>query len=280
MKAIYKCRIIFPLLIFVIVVSCQSSKIGVSKYQKNPIIVDGSSSEWKDTLQYDYSSKIWYSLTNDSTNIYVRLMFVDESLQQKVRKLGLTVWFDTTACKKKLFGIGFPVKHEPGQEGQFGADDAPGNRNKKGFEDDPLSAMQQDVEVFGYSSKNDYRKYVMSESPFKPSIGKGEFNSTIYELAIPLKELFKNRKYAFGKVLSVGFITGKMELPNMEKGGMPERGEMPGGGMGSEGGGMGGGRGMHSGGGRESGSTPRNMESMQQEIQLWIKTYTIISLLK
>lgn len=265
-------------------VSCQSSKIGVSKFQKNPIMADGSSSDWKDTLQYDNSSKIWYCVTNDSINLYVRLKFDDESLQKKVRMLGLTVWFDTTACRKKLFGIGFPVMREPGQDDQFKLGNRNKNKDMKGFDEDPLSTLQQDVEVFGYSSKNDYRKYVMTESPFKPSIGKGEYNSTIYELAIPLKDLFRDREYAFGKILSIGFITGKMELPEMGKEGRPEQGEMAGRGMGPEGGrmggGMGGGRGMRPGGDRESGGMPQNMESMQRQTEFWIKKYTIISALK
>jgi hypothetical protein len=270
-----------------LMLSCGSSKVIRNTFQKNPLVIDGKSNDWKDTLQYDSNSKIWYSVTNDNDFLYLRLMFVDETLQRKIRMLGLTVWFDTTASRKKTFGIGFPVARTPDQEGGVEMRSRRGENNGRNFgEGIPLE--MQDVEVFGYNDKKDYRKYIYSESPFKPVTGRGEFNSMTYELAVPLKEIFKNRGLIAGRALSVGFVTGKLDLSNrgmggngMPEGGMPG-GRMPrGGGMGGggmEGGGMPGGdmSGGMRGGGREGGRmSGGDFQSLQQSDQVWIKAYKI-----
>ena len=78
-------------LIFIITVflfSCSKPVTGIL-WQYKPVKADGVLSEWQVPLRYfDDKSKLQYTITNDSVNLYVCIRATDEESQLKIVRSG------------------------------------------------------------------------------------------------------------------------------------------------------------------------------------------------
>src|ERR1035437_4912287 len=106
-------------LLFLLVCGCRSSKSAqqdlasqTAAWQKRPLIIDGSDSDWIKPLPYfDRKEKLSYAVSNDKDNIYLMLSTKDPQEQQKILQGGMTVWINRQAQKDEntAVGIGFPT---------------------------------------------------------------------------------------------------------------------------------------------------------------------------
>jgi hypothetical protein len=72
--------------------------------------VDGDLQEWGNPLRfYDTSTRIAYSVANDSANLYLCMRISDEMMKRKVLSVGMTVGIDTLGKKKQQVSITCPL---------------------------------------------------------------------------------------------------------------------------------------------------------------------------
>src|SRR5450759_1747392 len=101
-----------------LLISCSSSKTTTAnitsdknaKWQSKTIIVDGNSDDWdKSKMDFDKSSNVAYTVTNDAGNIYVLLTTADEQTQIKILQGGMALFIDPTLKKKEDISISYPL---------------------------------------------------------------------------------------------------------------------------------------------------------------------------
>ncbi len=95
--------------ILIILASCAKPFYN-SQWQATPVVADGNAKEWSVPLGfYDGETKLQYTFSNDTKNLYLCMKAVDEKTQLKIIRAGLQVWVDTTGKNKHQTGILFPM---------------------------------------------------------------------------------------------------------------------------------------------------------------------------
>jgi hypothetical protein len=90
--------------------SCSSAPLYQSIWQGTSVTVDGDASDWQRPLAYyDADSKLSFTISNDSTKLYLIVEAYDEAAQMKIVRVGLQLWIDTSGGKSKDIGILYPV---------------------------------------------------------------------------------------------------------------------------------------------------------------------------
>jgi uncharacterized membrane protein YgcG len=80
------------------------------------VVIDGSLSEWGDSLSYYNSeTEINYTLANDKDNLYLVLKTKDPVEQAKILHSGITLGIDTKGKKKAAYSVTFPVQDNEGK---------------------------------------------------------------------------------------------------------------------------------------------------------------------
>lgn len=229
-----------------------------SRFVATPPVIDGKTTEWADSLQYDASSHLQYQVLNDARTVYVRLKAADMPTQAKMAYLGMVVWLDSTGRNQQQLGVRFPL---PVDLSTF---KAPAERPAGAM--GPTAAERQEehltrlrsiivganqMELLNYRGS---KEPVLTDSEaklgVKSAIGLDARNNLIYELAVPLRLLYRRvPALATGQVATVGvWMAGQRPkpAPGSQQSDMSVVG--PQGGMGGYGG-MGGMRGGYGGGG-------------------------------
>lgn len=236
-------------------------------YQEKALEIDGSSSDWTTSLDKKGKSDLYYSITNDSENLYVRLNTSNQSIQQKIHMNGLSIWIDTTGKKNKQLGIKCPINRLPQNMNKRSMS----NREQQIVAWDKNQLMEADF--FGFN--NEHEQYFVASNPYdvEISISQDEFKSFYYEVKIPFSSMNLNYVNLCKQTFSMGFIIEAIEMPSspgMNGGGRPQGG--------------GGGRSQGTGGGQMGGGGPQGMTGGasarpdQSEIQeltaatiIWVK---------
>ena len=81
-----------------------------SYWRDRDIIIDGKGEKWSDAKVYLRSKNVAVAAFNDDKFLYLYLVTWDPELRSRILHSGLTVWFDTRAGKRKIFGVSFPVR--------------------------------------------------------------------------------------------------------------------------------------------------------------------------
>ena len=80
-------------------------------WRDSTIVIDGIATDWQQPFRYyDSKSKLQYNVVNDDTAIYICLKTADPATQMKILRAGMDLWLDTTAKKKEVSGIHFPLR--------------------------------------------------------------------------------------------------------------------------------------------------------------------------
>ena len=226
-------------------VRCHPAKVIESSWLKNPINVDGNSSDWAGLINHDPNEPFGIGVVNDDRYLYVCLVSDDQSIHRQVIRYGLTVWLEGGTSEKNRLGICYPL-------GLAGSGvDVHSLREAKG--DSELLRQKIDeafdaIEVIGPGKKQDTlpMKLTVAESSFDLKLkAVPSMERFTYELRIPL-HADSTAPYAVPRP-EKSLITLVLESDAPPSaGGSEEQGEHEGGG-GMGGGGMGGG-GMGGGG--------------------------------
>ncbi|MGI4835248.1 MAG: hypothetical protein ACRYFK_17475 [Janthinobacterium lividum] len=249
-----------------------------SRFIATPPTIDGKSTDWgTDSLKYDANSRLQYEVLNDTRTIYVRLRSADASTQAKLALLGMVAWLDSTGRNQQQFGVHYPLpidlstlKNSPDQRpaGAMG----PSAAERQAMHVARLRSAITDARTVELLKFRGSKQPVLtdSEAPLgvKAALGLDEKDNLIYELAVPLRLIYKKvPALATGQRAAVGvWLVGDKIKPEPGSKQEPDQSMMQsGGGLGSYGGrygggGMGrGGMGMGGGGGYRGG----NMSTFQ-----------------
>ena len=240
----------------------QSAAVGkaTSRYLAAPPIIDGSASDWTDSLQYDANSHLQYQVLNDDRMVYLRLRANDASTQAKLVYLGTVVWLDSTGRNQQQLGVRFPLpidlnslKAAPDRPAGAMGPSAAERQAEHVARLRTAIAGDHEMELLNYRGS---KQPVLTDSESKlgvqAAIGLDARNNLIYELAVPLRLVYRRvPALAAGQAATVGvWIAG--QKPKLPPGSQSADNSVvgPQGGMGGYGGGYGGyGGGGYGGGG-------------------------------
>jgi hypothetical protein len=231
---------------------------------------------WIGKLQYNDESKLAYGCFNNQNDLVIRLKVTDPNVVTKIFATGFTISIDTTGRKNPQFWVKYPLPQgmqnmpRPEELSMKGNSLNPGKDPKEMMKNHLKTALNQ-IEIEGFSDAAVKQTTVNSRS------GEGitawimidSVMNMYYELKIPLKEL-SGKENLTENMISLGFESGKMEMPAMGPGG---GGGRPGGGMSSPGGAAGGGgkgRGMGQGG-PDMQQRAASMQMLTEPIKIWMK---------
>ena len=228
-----------------------------SRFLATPPVIDGKATEWTDSLQYDASSHLQYQVLNDARTVYVRLKAADMPTQAKLAYLGMVVWLDSTGRNQQQLGVKFPLpidlstikapaERPAGAMGPTAAERQEDHLNRLRS----IIASANQMELLNYRGS---KEPVLTDSEakigVKSAIGLDARNNLIYELAVPLRLLYRRvPALATGQVATVGvWVAGQKPKPTPGQSQSDMSVVGPQGGMGGYGGGMGGYGGMRGG---------------------------------
>ena len=270
-KKSIKIQIIAWQLMVIILSSC-STTVYQSLWQSKSVKADGNPEEWSTPLRfYEKNSKLYYTVSNDSENLYLCIIANEEQVQMKIIQSGIQLWIDTTGKNKQQIGIMFPL-----------ADQAknihPSNTRVKGQNPDSRSSFKKlfisefkEMTVSGFRTPIEGTIPTQNNYGISVNINCDSNNVLVYEAIIPFKTFYKQTLSASDstKILGISIIVNAMQeaqMPNDAPGGgmkdngnIGGRGNMPPGGGNMQNGGNMQGRGNMPGGGPPTGENPNSL---------------------
>ena len=239
-----------------------------SRFIATPPTIDGKSTDWgTDSLKYDANSRLQYEVLNDTRTLYVRLRSADASTQAKLALLGMTTWLDSTGRNQQQFGVHYPLPIDlntlkGGEQRPAGAM-GPSAAERQAMHVARLRSAITDARTVELLKFRGSKQPVLTDSDaplgVKAALGLDEKDNLIYELAVPLRLIYKRvPALATGQRAAVGvWMVGDKLKPEPGSKQEPDQSMMQGGGLGSYGGRYGGGmgRGGGMGGGYRGGNT-------------------------
>jgi len=253
----------------------------ISKWQNQPIIIDGNLSDWGSIPRYfDSESNVQYEFRNDAQNLYLTFRSTDQATQIQLQQAGFSIRLKSKSNPANKFSITFSA---PKKKKMPSMDRNPKDKQEKlvdKFSGKPESAPNDSAILDGFllsngiitSENKDLKGICFAKS--KP--GKDQI---VAEFQIPLKEIFGNDfslANITGSSIQLQVIINELSESASKshgrmRGGM--RGGMPGGGGEMGGGGMpGGGEEMGGGGMPERPEMPD--DDMPESLSFSRKSFT------
>ena len=214
-------------------------------------------SGWSGNGQYfDEDFKVWVSVMNDDTSLYLRLLSRSHKSKMMFIRGGFTVWLNNSGDTEQQFGLQFPLPRQKMMRGSA-ADHKSRNSMEEMLEDSQYSLV-----ILNGSDKTRQTMPTTKAAEMGIYARLGiEQGYLIYELKVPIPLAASKDT----KIIGVGLESGKISRPS-GGGSSGGGGGGKGGGGGGKGGGKGGGSKMGGGGGSHSGGRP-------QPIEIWVKLH-------
>jgi uncharacterized membrane protein YgcG len=219
-----------------------------------PVKIDGNAQEWKKPLPYfDEKSKIQYAVANDDKMMYVCFQCPDQMNQIKIMRAGMMVKFSTKGKNKLAASVNFPLEQFNDPAPSAASGDANKRPDPKMMHDRFLAGSNM-MTTDGFAFRNGMIS-IRDSSGLNAAMNWDTANVLVYELAIPLKELFGKGFTSADmiKEMTMNVEIHAIERPSQQRsGGDGDTGFSGGGGGRGRMGGGGGGRmggGGHRGGG-------------------------------
>lgn len=222
--------------------------------------------ELGDRSHLDDKSKILYEVSNDEKNLHVMFRTSERASIIKILQTGFRVYFNTKGKKKKDISIQYPLPQDMETFRQSMMSEMEQGGRQPQLDINKMLGMISHIGIYSYFGEEENINLYSNGSDIKVSIKSTQQDELTYDLIIPFTRIFKDETTDVSN-LTVGFVSGKMEMPS-SGGGMSGGGGMRGGGM--SGGGMGGGGGMR-GGGKSGGGMSRgsDMSGLTSPIEFW-----------
>ena len=179
--------------------------VSKARWQSLNIKIDGKNNEWEKPFNfYDNKSGMLYSLANDSNNLYL-CFSIDNILKlKKILKAGWNIEISSKEKKNKFKSIIiFPLLF---------ADimlDAK-NQNSSGIAASSYQFQLNQLITNGFINQNDKTPFLAIKGN-KINVGTDSLNNFIYEIAIPFKNIFKN-KISLNEVLRLEVNINGLEI--------------------------------------------------------------------
>lgn len=265
-----KIFLVFIALIFSGLNLSAQGDVSKARWMANGITIDGNYKEWAKPLNfYDDKSGLMFAVGNDANNLYLCFTTNNEMKMRKMMNAGWKVVFTSKEKKKKFKAeIEFPAVNMAGM-GMGMRKGGNGNENRLPV-NSPINIYRLNLTslpIKGFKSDKSEMK-LNDQSGINIAVGADSIQHTIYEFAIPFRELYGDQPLKMDEEITMNVTVNGMERPNSPSGSygggsaMSGRGGSMAGGRGGMGSGrMGGGRmggGMSRGGGNGGGFADRS----------------------
>jgi len=164
------------------------------KVPATAVVIDGSSTEWGDSLSYYHpGTKIHYAIANDKTNLYLIVKTKDPAQENSIIQNGLTFSIDAKGRKKSTFSTTFPTPINSAYAG--------GAKPGESLEEKRLRAATfkfRKITVDGFKDVNEESINSTNDFGLNTAIGYDKDGSLVYEEVIPL-QLFHAESLAKGE---------------------------------------------------------------------------------
>jgi hypothetical protein len=168
------------------------SQTSSSKWQQQPIIIDGDGADWGSLPRFfNADSNMKYEFRNDAQNLYIILKASDRSTQMQLMQAGFSVKLKVKTSPPLKVGIAFKASRKPmlsplNQEGRLDK-----LQDKSATNPD---LMPKDTAILdGFLFNN---KIITSEDRTENTIcfarSKSTRDQSTFEIRIPLREIFGN----------------------------------------------------------------------------------------
>ena len=233
------------------------SQVSSSKWQAQPIVIDGDGSDWVTIPRFfNAESNMKYEFRNDADNLYIILNAADMNTQMQLSSAGFSVKLKIKTSPPSKFSVNF-------QAPQMGMMPPPQMDEEKLVEKTITNRklIQKDtvlIEGFMFTKGK-----ISSEANTEKGISFARSKSThdlgTYEIRVPLREMFGNEfnlETVSKTPIQLQVNINELSQKGMKKMGGKMNGGMHGGGRGMGGGMSGGGMGGGMPGGGEMGGGP------------------------
>lgn len=96
------------MILLIAVGGCTANKVA-GHWRDHKVVADGDDREWRDAPQYyDSDRRFIIRVTNDATSISLCVAVGRTDLIERLRRGGVTVWFDPQGGEQHVFGIHLP----------------------------------------------------------------------------------------------------------------------------------------------------------------------------
>jgi hypothetical protein len=233
--------------------------ISDAKWQPGKVNIDGQNSEWQKPFNFfDASTGLLFGIANDKDNLYLCFTSKDEMKVRKLLSAGWSIELVSKEKKKKFNStIQFPAIPPAVQQDKTGGSER--DRHWQGTDMATLVNAYKlqlvTVHEDGFTTKKG-DVAINDPNGITISVGEDSTQGIVYELAVPLKELYGDEKPQLNEAVTLNVTVNALKAPE-RAGGFHGGG---GGGRGMGGHGMGGGRRMNNGGGYGNGPSGNNAE--------------------
>ncbi|HKL38325.1 MAG TPA: hypothetical protein VJ876_05465 [Bacteroidales bacterium] len=225
-------------------------------------IVDAVLDDWEGKLEYDPKSHFFYGITHDRENIYLALQVKHPAVQRKIMAFGMTVWYDTTGRREKAQGIRYPVpvkERMPTPEAEN--TDLPLRTRQAQPKNSRRYLRTTDKDhmlLLHFDGKERQRIAIEKAKSIQARVRTDTSVGVLYELRVPFRELYGSALKE-EKKLSIGIVTGFLDLPDGSRpGGLRGGGMIP-----------------YGRGKQESSQKPsEDYKELQKSTKLWLKKVT------
>lgn len=153
-----------------------------------------------ESFTFAKKANLYYYLSNDKENVYVRLRITDTEVQSKILNLGLTIWINMDGKTSKTIGLKFPIgaKNPASRRGM--------EKSPDGLTPSPL-AMANTIELIGFTTEENRRLPAQNAESFTGSIKYDKDGVLHYWMKMPLEKMpLRNAKTGGGEEpFTIGF---------------------------------------------------------------------------
>jgi len=217
-----------------------------SEWAEKPKIIDGNIADCRTPFTlYDSSTRIFFKIANDSTNIYLSFKVSDKFEQMKVLKSGMVVSLTSKGDKKRKASVSYPLADGNDESAPEVQPQLTKKQDVKKLRDE-VKLKKSLLELKGFTSENGLVS-VDSNSFVHVGIDWDDKEVMYYDITIPFTEFFGD-KFVAGDLMSNLMLKVKVNAmkgsnpagsnrpQGIPEGGMKGGGMRPGGGMGPGGG--------------------------------------------
>lgn len=253
--------------------SSSQGDVSKARWISSKITIDGNDKEWTKPLNfYDDNSGLMFAIGNDREDLFLCFTGNDELKMKKLMSAGWSIELTSKEKQKKLKSdLNFPGVNVMGFR-----------RNENNFEKKPANNLikiyqLQLTKVLAKGFKSNVNELTLNNKDgINIGIGADSIQHIVYEIAIPLKELFPSDLIRLDELITLNVTVNALERPTSGGGSSGDHsgmgGRRPGGGMGGMSGGrrgegmQGGMGGYRSGGEMDRQGAPGNRGALFEKV--------------
>jgi len=232
----------FVLLLYIILSAfyinqCKSPEITSLWTEEDNFLTEKCISDHDLSIQYLEDIDASLALFNNAEYLYIILSSYDVFINRQIRMRGLTVWFNDSNKKQKLYGVRHGGRNRLGENFQIRDSFW---QSLTSEQKERLEQRQQEIHRMITVIDSGNKRQIPPDNPTGPAVSH-TFHGKEYNLVfrIPIEKLISSPMRSVMMGLELGSADGK-ELRRMDSpmGSMPDGAPMAGGGIGRPGGGM------------------------------------------